>query len=296
VRAAVLSSGDGAAPGPRLALPGRVLVVLKATALFSISSVIFFRVLGKPPGAVLWALLDGSFGSGFAVSETLVRASPILLCALATALPARLGLISVGAEGQVVVGAIVGTAFVLFGPGLGVATMPLLLLGGALGGAGWGAVAGWLRARLRVNETISTLLLNYIAPPLVDYLVYGPWKDPMSLGWPATVTFPDAARLSGYFGTRVHLGLALGLALVALFHVLLSRSRWGIELDLLRESPELAARAGLRFAPAVLGVLALGGALAGMAGITEASALEGRVTQASSLPSWRGEICCVSFR
>jgi general nucleoside transport system permease protein len=277
VRTAVLAGQDGDAPREKLVFPDTVLGVVKAAAIFLLSSVIFFRLLGKPPGAVLWTLLDGSFGSGFALSETLVRASPILLCALATALPARLGLISVGAEGQLVLGAITGTAFVLLGTKLGVATMPLLLSCGALGGAGFAAVAGWLRARLRVNETISTLLLNYIAPPLVDYLVYGPWKDPTSLGWPATSAFPDAARLSGYFGTRVHLGLLLGLALVAVFHVLLSRSRFGLELDLLRESPELAERAGLSLAPAALGLLSLGGAVAGVAGIIEASALEGRL-------------------
>lgn len=268
---------ERAEPRVSVALPADLVSAVKAAALFLLSSVVFFRLLGKPPGAVLWALLQGSFGSGFALSETLVRASPILLCALATALPARLGLISVGAEGQLVLGAITGTGFVLLGAKIGFATMPVLLLCGALGGAAWGAIAGWLRARLRVNETISTLLLNYVAPPLVDYLVYGPWKDPTSLGWPATVVFPDAARLSGYFGTRLHLGLALGLLLVVGFHVLLSRSRWGVELDLLRESPPLAARAGLQFAPAVLGMLAVGGALAGVAGIIEASALEGRL-------------------
>lgn len=274
MRAAVLPS---TAPRSGRPLPAELVSTVKAAALFLLASVVFFRLLGKPPGAVLAALFEGSFGSGFALSETLVRASPILLCALATALPARLGLISVGAEGQLVLGAVTGTGFVLLGLPLGVATVPFLLLCGALGGAAWAALAGWLRARLRVNETISTLLLNYIAPPLVDYLVYGPWKDPTSLGWPATVTFPDAARLSGYFGTRLHLGLALGLFLVVALHLLLTRSRWGLELDLLRESPPLAARAGLKAAPSVLGVLALGGALAGMAGIIEASALEGRL-------------------
>jgi ABC-type uncharacterized transport system permease subunit len=277
VRAAVLPSRDGGGPRRAFALPGSVRGVVKAAALFGISSVVFFQLLGRPPAAVLRALFDGSFGNGFALSETLVRASPILLCALATALPARLGLISVGAEGQLVVGAIAGTGLVLTGAELGVASLPALLVCGALGGATWGAVAGLLRARLRVNETISTLLLNYIAPPLVDYLVYGPWKDPTSLGWPATSSFPDAARLSGHFGTRLHLGLALGLVLVGILYVIFHRSRVGLELDLLRESPPLAARAGLHFAPAALAVLALGGALAGVAGIIEASALEGRL-------------------
>ena len=252
--------------------------VLYAALLFVVFSSVFFLLARKSPAAVLWTLLEGSFGSGFALSETLVRASPILLCALATALPARLGLISVGAEGQLIVGAITGTGFVLWaGDRLGALTLPLLLIAGALGGALWGAVAGLLRARLHANETISTLLLNYVAPPLVDYLVYGPWKDPNGLGWPATPTFPDGARLPSYFGTRLHLGLALGVVLVFAAHLVFRRTRLGLVLDLLRESPTLAARAGLRFAPAVLLTLAAGAACAGMAGIVEASVLEARL-------------------
>jgi ABC-type uncharacterized transport system permease subunit len=254
------------------------LTVLYAAGLFVLFSSLFFLAIGKPPRAVLLGLLEGSFGSGFALSETLVRAAPILFCALATALPARLGLISVGAEGQLVAGAVTGTAFVLlFGARLGALTPPALLLAGASGGALWGALAGALRARFRANETIVTLLLNYIAPPLVDYLVYGPWKDPDSLGWPSTVMFPDAARFGGHFGTRVHAGLLLGVVLLLACHVLFARTRFGLGWDLLRESPTLASRAGFRFAPAVVVALALGGAFAGTAGIVEASALEGRL-------------------
>ena len=258
--------------------PSAWVSVLHAALLFLAFSWVFFRLLGKPPGSVLWTMLSGSLGSGFALSETLVRAAPIVLCALATLIPARLGLISVGAEGQLTLGAISGTGFVLLcGSRLGSLTLPLLLLCGALGGAAWGMAAGYLRARLHANETISTLLLNYIAPPLVDYLVYGPWKDPSSQGWPATVSFPDAARLPSYFGTRVHLGLVLGVLALLVSHVVLSRTRWGLSLDLLRESPTLAARAGLRQRSAIVLAFAVGGAAAGIAGIVETSVLEGRL-------------------
>jgi general nucleoside transport system permease protein len=260
-------------PGPYTG----IFTVARAAILFVAASSLFFLLLGKSPTAVLWGLVEGALGNGFALSETLVRAAPILLCALATALPARVGLISVGAEGQLVLGAITGTGFALFGGNWGAAGWPLLLLFGALGGAAWGGLAGWLRARLGVNETISTLLLNYIAPPLIDYLVYGPWKDPASLGWPATRLFPDSLRLTGYLGTRLHGGLLLGLLAIVAMHALVSSTRFGVKLDLLRESPMLAARAGLAFAPAALGMLALGGAMAGTAGIIEASALEGRL-------------------
>lgn len=261
-----------------LRLGGAAGTALRTTTLFLAASSVLFLLLGKPPLAVLGAMLEGSFGSGFALSETLVKASPILLAALATALPARLGLISVGAEGQLFVGAIFGTAYVLAaGDRLGALTLPAMLLASAVGGALWGAVAGVLRALLRANETITTLLLNYVAPLLVDYLVYGPWKDPNSLGWPATASFPEAARLPSYFGTRVHLGLALGVTAVVLSSLLLTRTKIGIYLDLLRENAVLARRAGLSFARATVITLAVGGAVAGIAGMCEASVVEARL-------------------
>lgn len=249
-----------------------------AAALFVALATALFVLLGKAPWPLFMAMLDGAVGSGFALSETLVKASPILLCALATALPARLGLVSVGAEGQLVIGAITGTAFVLaVGEGLGPLTIPLMLACGALGGAAYAALAGVLRARLQAHETITTLLLNYAAPSFVAYVVYGPWKDPASLGWPATISFPDAARLPTYFDTRLHAGLFVGLALVALAQLLLRRTRWGFGLTLLRASPLLAARAGLSFRRSVVVVMALAGAAAGIAGIVEASVIEGRL-------------------
>lgn len=257
---------------------GPLRTPLGTAALFAALATLFFLLIGRNPGPLFLAIVEGSFGGGYALSETLVKATPILLCALATALPARLGLISVGAEGQLSVGALAGTAFVLHASAAwGVLTLPVMLLVAAAGGAAWGALAGALRGYLGVNETITTLLLNYIAPSLVDYLVYGAWKDPHSLGWPATVAFAPAARLPTFFGTRVHLGLFLGAALALAVHLLVGRTRWGFYLDVLRNSPALAARARLRFAPAVVLVMAAGAACAGLAGMAEASVIEGRL-------------------
>jgi simple sugar transport system permease protein len=267
------------ATSPRLpALASALAVPATAAALVLALASVFFLLVGRNPAQMFALMLKGAFGSGYALSETLVKMSPVLLCALGTVLPARLGLISVGAEGQISAGALAGTAFVLAaGDRWGGLTRPAMLAAAAAGGAALGALAGLLRARWRVNETISTLLLNYIAPQLVDYLVYGPWKDPDSLGWPSTVMFPDAARLPTFFDTRVHLGLFLGVALVLAAHFVLSRTRWGFYLGLLRSSPPLAQRAGLRFGTAAVVVMALGGACAGIAGMTEASVLEGRL-------------------
>jgi len=287
VRVQLTASGLGvravaAPPKQRRTFPrlrSRALNTSATTAIiFAAFSSAFFWAIGQSPIRLFAALYDGVLGSGFAFSETLVKAAPILLCSLATALPARVGLISVGGEGQLAIGAIGGTALVLSaGDRLGWLTLPAMLLSAALAGAAYGAVPGLLRAQLRVNETISTLLLNYIAAPCVDYLVYGRWKDPDSLGWPSTIAFPDAARLPTYFDTRIHLGLFLGLFAVLAAWFFATRTRSGLILDLLRSSPELMQRAGVSWARRTVVLLALGGACAGIAGIAEASVIEGRL-------------------
>lgn len=278
--AAFASSSLGAPPEPPAGVRASetLRLLLTAAGLFVALSSAFFILIGAAPLELFRALFEGAFGSGFAISEVLVKAAPIVLCALATALPARLGLISVGAEGQLAAGAIAGTGFVLAaGDRFAVLTLPVMLLSAAAGGAAYGAFAGVLRARLNVNETISTLLLNYLSPLALNYLVYGPWKDPDSLGWPATIAFPAAARLPTYFDTRLHFGLVLGFALVLIAQLVMSRTRTGLALDLLRSGPRLAERAGLSFGARAIATLALGGACAGLAGIAEAAVIEGRL-------------------
>src|SRR4029079_8023997 len=111
----------------------------------------------------------------------------------------------------------------------------------------WGFIPGLLRGRLDTNETIITLLMNYIGALLVNALVFGPWKDPTNLGWPATVTFPAAATLSGFFGTRVHWGLLFGIIAAFGFGILLTASRWGRELAVLKVNAKVGRMIGLSF-------------------------------------------------
>jgi simple sugar transport system permease protein len=255
--------------------PGRLLA---AGALFMLLAGAFFALIGRNPLGMLWLLVRAAAGDGYAITESLVKATPILLCALASAIPARLGLISVGAEGQLYFGALVGTGLVLahLDASAGV-LLPAMLVAGALGGALWALVPALLKAALEVNETISTLLTNYVAALLVTWLVYGPWKNPQSLGWPATVDFPAAARLPAYFDSRVHLGVWIALALALLLHWLVTCTRWGLVLDILRSNARAGAAAGLRFAPHIVLTMAIGGMLAGLAGIAETSAIQQRL-------------------
>lgn len=250
---------------------------LRVLLLFGLLASGFFLLVGLNPGLMFYEIANAAAGSGYAMGESLLRATPILLCALATVIPARLGLISVGAEGQLYLGAICGTGVMLIWSGPQGLLLPAVLLGGMVGGALWALIPAILRNAAAVNETIATLMLNYVAALTVTWLVYGPWKNPKSQGWPATIEFPEAARLPNLFESRAHAGLLLALALAALLYVLLNRTRWGLGLDVLRSNPRLEHVTGLRIGQQVLLTMAVGGALAGLAGIAEASVVQGRL-------------------
>lgn len=246
--------------------------------VFLLLTALFFFAIGREPMAMLLAIGKSALGDGYSISESLLRTTPILLCALATMVPARLGLISVGAEGQLCLGALVGTGIVLTFPnGSMPMLMPAVLLAGAVGGALWSLLPALLRTVARVNETISTLLLNYVAALLLTWLVYGAWRDPQSQGWPASMPFPEAARLPSLWDSRVHAGLLLALAAAVLLHLLFTRTRWGMTLDVLRSGPRAGQAAGLNLSRQILITMLVGGALAGLAGIAETGAVQGRL-------------------
>jgi general nucleoside transport system permease protein len=261
---------------PLRSLPG--FAPAFSLVLFAALASLFFLLLGREPFGLLWQVVKGAFGDTYSLSETLVKTAPILLCALASALPARLGMLSVGATGQFYAGAILGTWIVLHAMDWpAIFLMPALLIGGFVGGGLMGGIAGFLRARFKVNETLVTLLLNYIGGFWVEYFVYGPWRDTSNLGWPATPAFPEAAKLPSLFGTRCHVGLLMGIALALLLHVCLTGTRWGLVLRILRGHEKMALWAGLDARKAAFLLMFLGGGLAGLAGIAETSAIQGRL-------------------
>lgn len=262
----------------------RVLYGFAGVVAFVAMASVFLIATGRPPYSTLTTMLVYAFGDSYSTSESLVKATPILLCALAVILPARLGLITVGGEGQLYFGALAGTAIVVNFPGAPMfALMPAMLFLGAAGGAVWSEIAGILRVRFNVNETISTLLLNYIAVLLVNFAVYGAWKDAASLGWPATIQFPPAAIVPTLFGTRVHAGFIVALGAAVVLHVAVTYTRWGLNLRVLAGNRKVGAMVGLSFGRSVMVAMAAGGALAGFAGICETSAIQGRLQSGLSV-------------
>lgn len=269
-----------------MTLPSRasVTVTLATVGAFLLLTAGFFVVLARPPLEMMTSLIVFAVGDSYSIGQTLAKTTPILLCALAAAVPGRLGLISVGAEGQLHAGAIAGTAMVLAMPDLpGPLLIPLMLLGAAVGGGLYGLIPGVLRARLDVNETITTMLLNYVSVLLVSALVFGVWRDPASQGWPATMAFPDNAVLPAVPGLRIHLGLAVGVVLAIALHFFLSRGRAAQRIRILAGNRKVGETFGLNFGFWVMALMGVGGAVAGIAGIAEVSAIQGRLQPTISL-------------
>ena len=235
---------------------------------------LFLLVSGTNPVAALLDSWNGVLGSSFGLSEVGVKMIPLVLAALATAVPTRVGLVNVGGEGQLYVGAWAATGVALFfsvsQPWL---MLPVMALAGCAGGGLWAGAAALLRRWRGVNEVISTLLANYLAILMVNIFVFGPWKNPFGLGYPYTEPFDAGAIFPAIAGTRFHWGfLAAAIALVVCY-VVLTRTIWGFKMRAVGGNPEAARRRGIDVDKYVVAAMIAGGALAGLAGMVEVSGI-----------------------
>lgn len=235
---------------------------------------IILLISGKDPIASYRDLLASTLGSPRGFSEVLVAMTPMLLTALAVALPSRIGLINVGVEGQLYMGACFATWGALtFSHLPSWILLPLMALLGMIGGGLWAFIPGLLRAYGIVNETITTLLLNSVAPMVVSFFVFGYWHSPMDTN--KTANFVPAARLPTLFGTRIDVSLVVGLILLAVFWFAMRSTRWGLEMRAIGGNPQAAMRNGIPYRTYVISVLCLGGAMAGLAGMAQVSGFYG---------------------
>ena len=216
-----------------------------------------------------------AFWDTFGLSETLVRAVPLILCALAVALCLHASLWNIGAEGQMLMGCLTATWVALAWPGLSSwLLLSAMLVAGFFGGALWAAVAGWLRSRLAVNEILTTLLMNYVAIELIAYLVYGPWKDRAGGNFPNTPLFAENAWLPFLSWGRLHAGCLIAPAMAVIVYIVLHYTTFGFELRVVGDNPKAAVYAGIPTAQVILVTLILSGGLAGIAGFVEVAGIE----------------------
>jgi simple sugar transport system permease protein len=275
--------GDGAggdALGRRVADAARRAVrwlvpPLVALVIFGV----FLMLKGAAPIEAFRTMWDSAFGDDVSTGDTLLRTLPLLMAALAVAVPARAGLFNIGGEGQLLLGAIgaAGVAMAL-GDGLPAApTLVLMGLAGAAAGMAWAGIPALLKVLVGMNEAISSLLMNYLAAILLGWLVFEPWKDPTSLGQAYSEELTGPARLPIIWGDRVHVGVVLVLVVPVVLWLILRTTPWGFKLRVVGGNPEAARRAGLRVKGLGLAAMAVGGALAGLGGMLEVSGIEGRL-------------------
>ena len=263
-----------APPLLRLSVP--VASVLCALALASVP----LAAAGAPIGRSLALMLDGAAGSAFAATETLARATPLILTGLAAAVAFRARLFNIGAEGQLYAGAL---AAVAVGGGAVDAPawvlVPLILLMAALAGGLLMLGPALLKVRLGVDEVVTTLLLNFVVLLFVQMMLEGPLKDPMGGGWPQSVPILDQGVLPPLAGRmRVHAGLLVAVAAAVATHVLLARTAVGLRVRAVGGNPAAARHAGIPVGAVTAGVALLSGGLAGLAGASEVAGLKGYLT------------------
>ncbi len=255
---------------------------LGAIVVALVISGLLIGIMGGDPVFVYAHIAQSSLGSTFGVSDTLVKATPLVFTGLACALAFRMRLWNIGAEGQLNMGAW-GAAAVVLVPILPPGTspfvvVPVMLVAGFVAGALWGGVAGWLKARFNVNEIITTLMLNYIAIQWIRFWVFGPWSEggfQQSRAFPRESWLPRLADFSkaipDFGGLTVHLGFVIALVCAFLVWFLLKRTRKGYEIRLIGDNPRAARYAGINIGRNVILVMLASGGLAGLAGMSEIS-------------------------
>jgi general nucleoside transport system permease protein len=250
------------------------------TALAIVVSLLLFGAFvaaaGHNPLDVYAEMYRGAFGSWFSFQNSLLRAAPLMLTGLCTALPARLGLMIIGGEGALVVGGLsaAGAAAALRG------SPPTVVIGGMmlcsmLAGGLWIGAAGALRALRGVNETIGSLLLSYIGIALFNHIVEGPFRDPASLNKPSTPPIGEANMLGNLPGLDVHVGLAFGVVGCLLCYVLMDHTVFGFSARIVGGNPRAARLSGLGVPSLIIITCAIAGAAAGLAGMVEVAAIHG---------------------
>ncbi len=267
------------------------LVPIVSIVLALLFGAVLLLVAGANPLETYRAMLEGAFGTPtqwqngefFSVVETLVKAVPLMLTGLSVAIAFRMRFWNIGAEGQLVMGGIGAAAIALWFPVLFPflpeslwVYLPLMIIASILLGALWALIPALLKAYLKVDEIITTLMLNYIAILFYQYLFNIVWKDPEGFGFPGTALFPEYTWLPRFTG-RLHWGIIMAIVAAVVVWVIMDRTRAGYEIRLVGENPNAGRYAGVSIISNIILVMLLSGGLAGLAGMSEVAGISHRL-------------------
>lgn len=245
---------------------GSILLALVVCGLF------FFMVTGLNPLEVYFKMLEGSFGTRYRFNESIVKTIPLVITSLGIALAFKMKFWNIGAEGQISMGAFAASAVAFSFPYLpSYLLLIIMAAAGAIGGGLWALIPAFFKSKWRTNETIVTLMLNYVALKFITYLQFGPWRDPKATGFPKIANFADGAVLPKVFG--IHIGWIIALLLVILMYIFMNLSKIGYEVAVIGESENTARYAGINIKKTIITVMLISGGLCGLTGMIQASAV-----------------------
>lgn len=257
-------------------------VSIKLRILVPVFSVIAGVIIGAiailfaktNPFTAYKAIIVGAFSSKYTITETLVSATPLILISVGLVLAFKMSFWNIGAYGQYIIGAIFSSYFALFmPPGISKFVMlTIMVIAGLAGGAIWALIPAVLKAYWAVNEVISTLLLNYVALYILEYFMYGPWRDPASHGFPLSKSFASNAQLPIIIASsRAHLGLVFGIIAAIIIWFIIKKTKFGYEIRVIGENANAARYAGINVARNIIIAMLVSGSLAGLAGMSQVS-------------------------
>ncbi|MCR4435953.1 MAG: ABC transporter permease [Clostridiales bacterium] len=283
----------------RAELSKKKAIAIRAAAivLALVAAAVFIFALGRNPVDVYLSMLKGAFGSSYRFREIIIKAIPLTITSLGIAIAFKMKFWNIGAEGQIFMGAFAASLFALHFRDM---QKPLMLLimaaAGIIAGGLWALIPAFFKAQFGTNETLFTLMMNYIALKWVTYLQYGPWKDPASFGFPKVANFSDNAILPKVFG--IHIGWIITLILIAAVYVFINRTKKGYEISVIGESENTARYAGMNVRKIILTAIFISGGICGLTGMIQASAVNntlavevtGGVGFTAIITAWLGQL------
>lgn len=252
---------------------------------------IILMFCGANPFYAISEIFTGSFGSMYGIGETITKAIPLILIGAGLTLAFRAKFWNIGAEGQLLMGAVLGTWVGLnFGGTLpGYILVPLMFGAGFAGGAICGVIPAILKIKYSINEVISTLMLNYICAEFITFLIVGPWKGSSRFGFPGTDSLPEAAVLDVIPGTRIHWATLVFAVVFAVFlTVVISKTRFGYETRVVGENPDAGKYAGINFTGTMISIMIISGGAAGLAGVGEVAGIHHHLGHPGAISSGYG--------
>ncbi len=247
-------------------------ILFRVIAVFGalVATSIFIMLIGFNPIDVYVSMLDGSFGSMYRFKEAIIQAIPLIITSLGISVAFRMKFWNIGAEGQIIMGAFAASYFALYYSNIPKGLLLLLMfVSAAITGGIWALIPAYFKAKFGTNETLFTLMMNYIAQKFLMFLQYGPWKDPNALGAGKIAMFSDNAALPEVFG--IHIGWIAAIVLVILMYIFINKTKRGYEIQVIGESENTARYAGMNVKKIILSSILLSGALCGIVGMFQVS-------------------------